>query len=341
MIDGTIVTTYLVDSNRDYAQVLEERDSSGNLLVRYVYGHDLISQTRSGVTTYYHYDGLGSTRALTASSEAVTDTYNYDAFGNLLDKTGTTTNTHLFTGEFFDSHSGFYYLRARYLNPAIGRFITMDSFAGRNRDPYSLHKYLYAHASPVNCTDPTGQMTDLNQMTITAGIIGALSGIHVYHVTHAPEDRDALGYVTWGAGGALIGGILAHGAFYIWLTPTMGAVGETAAGLTGLLQNQMYKTAIQQMFNSNMSKLARELTKHPNIAGYKTFDELKKVYRTDQALHELAKQLLKYIMRNGRVVENLNHPRWGHIKDFILPDGKGARFSVTTKEFLHWLGRNQ
>jgi RHS repeat-associated protein len=136
VLDGTVVTNYLVDSNRDYAQVLEERDGSGNLLVRYVYGHDLISQHRDGYTTYYHYDGLGSTRALTSSVEAVTDTYNYDAFGNLLDKTGTTTNDYLYTGEFFDSNIGFYYLRARYMSPAIGRFITMDTFAGMNRDPY-------------------------------------------------------------------------------------------------------------------------------------------------------------------------------------------------------------
>ena len=42
-IDGLVTITYLVDENRKYAQVLEERDGSGNLIVRYVYGHDLIS----------------------------------------------------------------------------------------------------------------------------------------------------------------------------------------------------------------------------------------------------------------------------------------------------------
>ena len=47
VIDGTVFINYLVDTNRDYAQVVEERDGGGNLLVRcYVYGHDLISQTR-------------------------------------------------------------------------------------------------------------------------------------------------------------------------------------------------------------------------------------------------------------------------------------------------------
>jgi len=178
IIDGTIVITYLVDANRNYAQVLEECDGNGNLLVRYAYGHDLISQTRGGATSYYHYDGLGSTRALTNSAEAVTDTYNYDAFGNLLDKTGVTVNTYLYTGEFFDANTGFYYLRARYLNPAIGRFVTMDAFAGRNRDPYTLHKYLYAHASPVNNIDPSGNMSLVNVLVTTA-VVGVVATIPV------------------------------------------------------------------------------------------------------------------------------------------------------------------
>ena len=160
-LDGNVVINYLVDTNRDYAHVVEERDQDGNLLVRYVYGHDLISQTRpsagsGSVTSYYHYDGLGSTRELSSSAGIVTDEYTYDAFGNLLDKTGVTVNTHLYTGEFFDSHLGFYYLRARYMNPQVGRFVTMDSFAGVIRDPYSLHKYLYANANPLRYIDPSG-----------------------------------------------------------------------------------------------------------------------------------------------------------------------------------------
>jgi RHS repeat-associated protein len=46
--------------------------------------------------------------------------------------------------------------RAIYLNPHTGRFWTMDTFAGNNEDPLSLHKYLYCQADPVNNTDPSG-----------------------------------------------------------------------------------------------------------------------------------------------------------------------------------------
>jgi len=69
-VDG-IGTDFIIDKNRDYAQVLEERDDIGSLTVSYVYGDDLVSQDRSGAASYYHYDGLGSTRALNVGAESV------------------------------------------------------------------------------------------------------------------------------------------------------------------------------------------------------------------------------------------------------------------------------
>ncbi len=192
-VNGT-QTDYLVDSNRDLAQVVEERDSLGNTLVRYDHGNDLIAQSRSGVTSYYHADGIGSTRVLTDSSETVTDTYTYDAFGRLLGSTGSTVNDYLFTGEQFDPNIGFYYLRARYYDPAIGRFTTADVFPADLFDPQTLHRYVYVKNNPVNFVDPTGQfftmaglMTSVSigqilsamQPTITTGLI-IVAGIELF-----------------------------------------------------------------------------------------------------------------------------------------------------------------
>jgi len=46
--------------------------------------------------------------------------------------------------------------QARYLNPATGRFWTMDTYDGSQQDPLSLHKYLYCADDPVNMADPEG-----------------------------------------------------------------------------------------------------------------------------------------------------------------------------------------
>lgn len=171
------VINYIVDSNRWLSRVIEERDGNGNLLVYYTIGdEEIISQTRGTKTSYYLYDGHGSTRELTDEAGNITDTYPYDAFGNLLKKTGNTENSYLYAGEQFDPNTGFYYLRARYMDPAIGRFITMDSFAGSIYDPVSLHKYLYANASPVNFKDPTGysSLSEMLNSINLQGIIGSV-----------------------------------------------------------------------------------------------------------------------------------------------------------------------
>jgi RHS repeat-associated protein len=168
-----VTTTYLVDTLNPtgYAQVVYETlngSRSGNYELNhsYVYGLELISQTRSYVANfqsatqkiYYVYDGHGSVRALTDPTGAVTDTYDYDAFGNLIHSTGTTPNNYLFAGEQFDPDLNLYYNRARYLNTNTGRFWTMDSFEGNYELPLSLHKYVYSQNDTVDFADPSGQL---------------------------------------------------------------------------------------------------------------------------------------------------------------------------------------
>lgn len=108
----------------------------------------------------YLYDGHGSVVGLANESGVVTDTYSYDAFGNLLKSTGSTANSYRYCGEQFDSTTGLYYLRARYMDTSTGRFISQDTYAGSTADPISLHKYLYANSNPVMYSDPSGYMTE-------------------------------------------------------------------------------------------------------------------------------------------------------------------------------------
>ncbi|MGJ8678289.1 MAG: RHS repeat-associated core domain-containing protein, partial [Akkermansiaceae bacterium] len=151
---------YLVDTNNHtgYAQVAEERDGSGFLTRVNHYGHDLVATDfiTEGYQRYYQYDGLGSVRALSDGNGDVTDEYTYDAFGILIDTTGSTPNDYLYTGEQWDADLGMYFLRARYNNVQTGRFHSMDTYEGRRGEPMTLHKYLYAHANPVSNIDPSG-----------------------------------------------------------------------------------------------------------------------------------------------------------------------------------------
>jgi len=168
-----VTTTYLVDTNNPtgYAQVVEELQG-GQVTRQYTYGTDLISQRQliSGQwsMSHYGYDGHGSVRFLTDSTGAVTDTYTYDAFGTLVERTGATPNEYLYAGERFDAETGMYYLRARYMRPETGRFWTMDSYEGSADDPATLHKYLYASGDGANNLDPSGHMSIAEAMITVA-----------------------------------------------------------------------------------------------------------------------------------------------------------------------------
>jgi RHS repeat-associated protein len=173
-----VTTQYLVEDDKNptgYPQVFDEL-TNGAVTRTYSYGLQRIDeeQVLNGVWTpsFYGYDGGGNVRQLTNAAGTVTDSYEYDAFGNEFTVSGTTPNNYLYRGEQFDSDLGLYYLRARYYNPLTGRFMSRDPEDGIFTDPKTLHKYIYADGDPVNLADPTGRAGELAAERPTAG--GAL-----------------------------------------------------------------------------------------------------------------------------------------------------------------------
>jgi RHS repeat-associated protein len=177
VVDG-VETRYLIDELQPYSQVVEEYDAAGNARGSYVYGYDLIGKLQGNQASFYHVDGLGSTRLLTNGLGAVTDTYSYDAFGNSIVSTGGSNNPYLFAGQQRDAETGLDYLRARYYDPFVGRFVSADAYEGSLNDPLSLHDYLYAHANPVVNTDPSGYFT-IAEMHAAESIRNILAGIQI------------------------------------------------------------------------------------------------------------------------------------------------------------------
>jgi RHS repeat-associated protein len=147
---------------------------------------------------------LGSTRLLTNSDGTVSDRYNYDAYGVLLTHAGTNNNSFLFAGEQRDSATGLDYLRARYYDPDLGRFISKDPFSGFITDPMSQHDYQYAHANPVRFTDPTGYFS-LGEMGAVMAALGTLSSM-AWSAAYIITDENVMAedvyglYGQWGLG---------------------------------------------------------------------------------------------------------------------------------------------
>jgi RHS repeat-associated protein len=146
---GQTTTDYIWDVASGLPVVLEDGTNT------YVYGLDLISATDGqAAQVYFLADGLGSTTDLTDGNGDVVDSYTYDVFGATRSQAGSSDNYWLYTGEQRDDDSTFYYLRARYYDPSIGRFTAQDPLPGSV--PQSQNLYTYVGCNPVSRSDPMG-----------------------------------------------------------------------------------------------------------------------------------------------------------------------------------------
>ena len=129
-VNGTI-TRYLYDQE----DILLEYDQAGTVTARYIHGPGIdepLAMEKNSQMYYYHADGLGSIIALTNSAGAVAQSYQYDAFGNIMSGTPTVTQPYTYTAREYDPETGLYFYRARYYDPKAGRFLQRDpiGFAG-------------------------------------------------------------------------------------------------------------------------------------------------------------------------------------------------------------------
>ena len=172
---GGSTTNYLVDdlNPTGYLQVMDEV-SGGAVQVRYTFGNMLVSQTRtpgaSAATSFYGYDAHRNIAFLSDVSGAQTDTYTYDAWGNLIASTGNTPNTRLYEGQEFDPDIGLINLRARQYSASTGRFFTLDPLMGQLMKPTSLNRYLSADADPENLWDPNGSQSAIEYAAMTVAL---------------------------------------------------------------------------------------------------------------------------------------------------------------------------
>jgi RHS repeat-associated protein len=154
--DSTGTTRHVWDGQN----ILLETDGSNIIQVVYtlepmVYG-DLISQRRSGTTSFYLFDGLGSTTQLVCNTGSVTDSYLYDSLGNILLANGPTTNWFRYVGRvgyYYDVDLSKYYLRARIYDATSGRFLSRDS---STIDSSHANFYRYVSNNASTLIDPSG-----------------------------------------------------------------------------------------------------------------------------------------------------------------------------------------
>ena len=150
---GTSVYVYDIDN------LVEETNAGGAAVALYSFQglniDEPLAVLRSGTTSYYEADGLGSITSLSNTAGALVQTYTFDSFGKQTGSSGSLVNPFRFTAREFDTETNLQFSRARYYDPQSGRFMSEDllRFDGLEPNP---NLYWYVRNSPTNVIDPLG-----------------------------------------------------------------------------------------------------------------------------------------------------------------------------------------
>ncbi|MGO4549245.1 RHS repeat domain-containing protein [Paenibacillus sp. 2TAB23] len=152
---GSNVTQYRYNQN---SEVISEVDANNQAIANYVRGDRLLvkKEVATAKDYYYLYNGHGDVIQIVDTSGNIVNSYSYDEWGNITQQTEGIANEFKYAGEVYDEETGLYYLRARYYDPSIGRFINEDTYEGEITNPLSLNLYTYVENNPLRYIDPTG-----------------------------------------------------------------------------------------------------------------------------------------------------------------------------------------
>ena len=224
-IRSGVETRYIYDAG---GNLLAEADGSNNIIRYYIHGLGLMAMVTPANAVYtYHYNAVGSTIAMTDSTQAIVNKYVYDPFGNILNQTEAVTQPFKFVGQHgvMTEPNGFYYMRARYYDPEVGRFISEDPIGFDGGD---VNLCAYASNNPILLMDPNG----LKNWGTTLEKVGQMMGKPIVKFAGGVIDKFLMaidtsgdwayyGSAAFGAAGAVLGGSIG------------GPVGAVAGGVVG------------------------------------------------------------------------------------------------------------
>ncbi|HSX04128.1 MAG TPA: RHS repeat-associated core domain-containing protein [Rhabdochlamydiaceae bacterium] len=152
------ITFYVNDVRSSISQVLAELNVDYTVKSFYVYGLSRLCQFDPSKLDcqFYLYDHPDRNVIALADMEQLCKSYTYEPFGTLKGPISKTSNHFTFAGEHYEEETGLIYLRNRYYDPEIGRFLSADPQLEKGINPQSFNPYVYVENNPINFIDPLG-----------------------------------------------------------------------------------------------------------------------------------------------------------------------------------------
>ena len=328
---GTNTFTYDVAFRRTSKNnITFDYDVNGNLVrqsngISFVYDHNsLIGFKYQSTMYFYRRDILGNIIAILDTNGDIVVKYTYDAWGNHT-STGNqdlaAINPYRYRGYYYDTETGLYFLKTRYYDPMVGRFISMDDVDYIDPETIGgLNLFAYCNNNPVMNFDPTGHSTIL-----TGLIVGAIMG----GVTANNRDKSVFNGIVLGAG---IGSLFGMGLDVAFTFLGCGNVGLGAAigfGTISNLVNTIYYTYCAEPVELDESRVVNGST-----ASYYVTDDggFRRISRWDRLNHVKAMTGESlYSFNAWRYYSEYNAHMWGwlgSLKFDFLSEYKGSLISA-------------
>ena len=177
----------------------------GNTTISYFYdeNNQLYGYKKNSTVNFYIRDVLGNIIGILNNSGVIVSKFDYDAFGNIINQTGSVISNFRYKGYYYDTDIELYYLKSRFYSSELCRFISPDSV--NYLDPSSingLNLYCYCHNNPVMYSDESGHIaiSTLVWILIGAAVLTTAGVVTYGAVSEKPVVLDASFSAGIGAG---------------------------------------------------------------------------------------------------------------------------------------------
>ncbi|WP_016739355.1 MULTISPECIES: polymorphic toxin-type HINT domain-containing protein [Bacillales] len=345
-------TTHYVYLN---GQVIEELTQDGRVKARNVFGNQLIwrKDYASNLEGTYYYNSHGDVVKIKAPNGNVLNTYDYDIWGNLIaDKVKETiSNPFMYAGEMFDKESGFYYLRARYYDPKIGRFISEDTYKGQVDNPLSLNRYTYVSNNPLKYVDPTGNVQEIHADWAPGKkkIDPLVNGLLLGYPEQVQKVMDTEPFT--------LENLAANAELFISIIPAVKIEGEVSQLTANGLNKAVKSTTIKSLVDCNCFTAGTKVLTDKGENNIEDIEVGDRVFSKDEETGEVAyKEVtatfnhetdeIYQIHVGDQIIESTyNHPfwvdgkGWTYVKDLkvgdLLVQSDGNTLEIDSIELLH------